>query len=137
MQVAVEIRIQPKAGTDRACGIGIRRSLPAPDYPSRAIRLDNRIDQGIAGKATPSFKVGAESFLIANYRQEITRTTSPQRTNKRGEKAGRKGFTPGVELDIRFGWHPLVSHNPASFRSFLRMWRRTSGSCRGFVFDRS
>jgi hypothetical protein len=120
MQVAIEIRIQPKAGTDRACGVGIRGSLPAPDNPSCAIRLDNRIDQRIAGKAAPSFKLGAESFFTANYRQEIARTTSPQRTHELGEQARGKGLTPGVQLDVRFGWHALLFHIPPAFAASLR-----------------
>ncbi len=100
MQVTIEIRIQPKAGSDRACGVGSRGSLPAPDNPSCAIRLDNRIDQRVAGKAAPSFKLGAESFFTANYRQEIARTTSPQRTNKLGEKA--RGRTTYVGRPARY-----------------------------------
>jgi hypothetical protein len=123
MQVAIEIRIQPKAGTDRACGVGICGSLPAPDNPSCAIRLDNRIDQRIAGKAAPSFKLGAESFLTAKDRQKIARTTSPQRTNKLGEKARGKGLTPGVQLDIRFGWHALLFHTPPRFCGLLALDR--------------
>jgi hypothetical protein len=127
MQVAIEIRIQPKARTDWACGIGICGSLPAPDNPSCAIRLDNRIDQRIAGKATPSFKLGAESFFTANYRQEVARTTSPQRTNELGEKARGKGLMPGIQLNIRFGWHALLFHTPPRFRGLLAFDRVNRG----------
>jgi hypothetical protein len=128
MQVAVEIRVQPKAGTDRAGGLGIGRSWPAPDHPPRSGKLDSPIDQRIVGKAAPSFKVSAERFFATNDRKQIARTTSAQRTNKLGEKAGRKGFTAGVELDLRFGWHTLVSHSPASFRGFLHSYLNTWGS---------
>src|ERR1700731_1365701 len=103
MQVAVEVCIQPKPGTDRACGVGIRRSFPAPDHPPRSGQLDSRIDQRIPGKAAPSFKVGAESFFATNDRKQIARTTSAQSTNKLGEKAGGKSFTARIELDIPFG----------------------------------
>jgi hypothetical protein len=115
MQVAVEIRVEPKARTDRAIDVGIRQSLPAPDHPPCAVQLDSRIDQGIARKAAPSFKVCAESPFATNDRQEIARTTSAQRTNKLGEQAGGKRFTAGVELDFRFGWHALVSHIHQAF----------------------
>ena len=127
MQVAIEIRIQPKARSDRACGVGSRGSLPAPDNPSCAIRLDNRIDQRVAGKAAPSFKLGAESFFTANYRQEIARTTSPQRANELGEKARGKRLTPGVQLDILFGWHALLFHTPPRFRGLLAFDRVNRG----------
>jgi hypothetical protein len=123
MQVAIEIGIQPKAGTDRACGVGIRGSFPAPDHPSCAIRFDNRVDQRVTGKAAPSFKLGAESFFTAKYRQEIAGTTSPQRTNELGEKARGKRLTPGVQLDIRFGWHALLFHTPPRFRGLLAIDR--------------
>ena len=119
MQIAVEIRVEPKARTDRALGVGIRRSLPAPDHPPCAVRLDSRIDQGVARKAAPSFKVGAESPFATNDREKIARTASAQRTNKLGEQAGGKRFKAGVELDIRFGCHALVSHNPLSFRGLV------------------
>ena len=66
MQVAVEIRVEPKARADGAIGVSIRRSLSAPDQPPRAARLNSRIDQGVAREAAPSLKVGAETPFAAN-----------------------------------------------------------------------
>src|ERR1700722_11714814 len=125
MQVAIEICVQPKPGTDRAFGVGIRRSLPAPDHPPRSSQFDSRIDQRIPGKAAPSFKVGAENFFATSDRKQIARTTSAQSTNKLGEKAGGKGMTASVELDSRFDWHALISHNPQAFAACFTLTPRS------------
>ena len=58
MQVAVEIRVEPKARADRAIGVGVRWSLPTPDHPPCASRLDSRIDQGVA-----RLREGSELYL--------------------------------------------------------------------------
>jgi hypothetical protein len=119
MQVAVEIRVEPKARTDRAIGVGIRRSLPAPDHPPCAVQLDSHINQGVARKAAPSFKVSAERPFATCYRQEIARTTSAQRTNQFDRQAGGKRFMAGVKLDIRFDWHKLLAIDLLGFRPAL------------------
>jgi hypothetical protein len=119
VQVAVEIRVEPKARADRAIGVGIRRDLPAPDHPPRSARLDGRIDQGVARKAAPSLKVSAKTPFAANDRQEIARATSAQRSNQLRQQAGGKRFNACVELDVRFGWHTLLAHDPPSFRPAL------------------
>ena len=81
MQVAVEICVEPKARTDWALDVGILRSLSAPDHPARAARLDTRIDQGVAGETTPSFKLSAKASFSASHGQELARATSAQRCN--------------------------------------------------------
>jgi hypothetical protein len=116
MQVAIEIRVEPKARADRAKGVSIRRSLSAPDHPPRAVRLDSRIDQCVPREAAPSLKVGAEPPFAANDRKEIARATSAQRTDKLGQQAGGKRFNAGIELDIRFGSHTLLALERPSFR---------------------
>src|ERR1700730_17056320 len=119
MQVAVEIRIEPKTRADRAIGVGIHRSLPAPDHPPHAAPLDSRIDQGVVREAAPKLEVGAEILFVANDRQEIAWATSAQCSNKLGQQAAGKRFNASVELDVCFGWHTLLSHNPPSFRPAL------------------
>ena len=119
MQVAVEIRVEPKTRADRAIGAGIRRSLSAADHPPHAASLDGRIDQGVAREAAPSLKVGAETPLAANYGQEIARATSTQRSDKLGQQAGCKRFNTGVELDVRFGLHTLLAHDRPSISTGL------------------
>jgi uncharacterized protein YggU (UPF0235/DUF167 family) len=119
MQVAVEIRVEPKARANRTTGVGIRRSLSVPDYPPRSTRLDGRIDQGVAREATPSLKIGGQARFTTDDGQEIARARSAERTNKLGQQAGRKRFNADFELDICFDSHTRLAHDPPSFRPAL------------------
>src|SRR4029077_4862006 len=119
MQVAVEIRVEPKTRADRAIGVRIRRSLSAPDHPPDTARIDGRIDQGVAREAAPNLEVGAEIRFAANDGKEIARATSAQRSNKLGQQAGGERFSASVQLDVRFASHTLSPPEPPPFRLAL------------------
>src|SRR5262249_43698082 len=106
-QVAVEIRVQPNTGADRAFAVGVRRRLPVPDHPAGAARFNGRVDEAVAGEATPSLKFGADARVGAGDRQQIARTAAPQRGNQFRQEAGGKGLRAGVDLDVRYRWHAL------------------------------
>src|SRR6516164_4137822 len=51
VQVAVEIGVEPEAGSDRSIGGVSRRRLAASNYPARAARGGRGIDQGVSSEA--------------------------------------------------------------------------------------
>src|SRR6516165_8007164 len=108
MQVAVEICVEPKPRADRAIGVGVYRSLPAPDHPARVARLDARIHQRVACEAAPNFEVRAETRFAASDTHEIAGAASAKRSNKPGKQAGSERFSAGVDLDFRFGSYTLL-----------------------------
>jgi hypothetical protein len=80
MQVAIKIRVEPEARTDRTIRISIRRSLPATNHPPYSIRLYAFADQRVARETAPGLEVRAENRFAAGYGQEIARAALAKRT---------------------------------------------------------
>ena len=115
VQVTVEIRVEPKARTDRPIGVGIGRRLPAADHPARAALLDIRIDHSVVRETAPSLQVPAKASFVANDGHKVSGITSAKCSDKLGQQAGSKRFIAGVELDGSFDSHTLSS----DLRDFL------------------
>jgi hypothetical protein len=123
MQVAVEVRVEPKPRADWALGVGVRWSLAVPDHPARAASFDIRIDQCVVRETAPGFQVLAKASFAASDSHEIPGITSAQCSDKLGKQAGGKCSLAGIDFDFRFGTHTLLL---AIRQTFDRPWHLPS-----------
>jgi hypothetical protein len=106
MQVAVEVGIEPQARADGTIYLPARRSFPASHHPARTVRLDGRVDQGIAGETAPPLQITANAEVGAGDHQKIAWATAVQSGNQLRQEAGGKRLPACLDLDTRLRVRP-------------------------------
>src|SRR6185437_15452628 len=69
-QVAVEVRVEPKAGADGPIFSNILRSFSVPQHPTGASVFDCCVDQIVVGEATPCLERRADARVATNQGNE-------------------------------------------------------------------
>ena len=100
MQVAVEVRKEPKPRADRAIDVGAGRSLPAPDHSTCVAVLDILIDQRVARETAPGFQVSAKACFAACDGHKIAGNTSTQCSDKLREQARCERLSPNIQVNV-------------------------------------
>ena len=100
MQVAVEIRVEPKPRAHRPIVFGQHRNSPAPEDPPRAPVFDRGFEQWIPGEPAPRFQFRANAFFVTDHRDQIARVAAAQHSDQLWQQARRKGLSPNIEIDV-------------------------------------
>src|SRR6516164_10815484 len=85
MQVAIEIGVEPEAGSDRAIGGVSGRSLATSNHPARTAGCGRSVDQAVPREAAPGLEIGADLGLTADDSQELAPMTAAQRSDQLGQ----------------------------------------------------
>jgi hypothetical protein len=102
LQIAVEIRVEPKPRADSPVGLGLRRSLAASDDMPEPARVRDRADQGVAGEPAPHLEIGSEARIAAHDRKRLPVAAFAERRDQPGKQAVGEGHVADVDLEVGF-----------------------------------
>ena len=112
MQVAVEVRVQPKPRTHRPIVFcrcpSSRGNNPASEDPARAAIFRSGFHKWISGKSAPRFQLRSNALVVTDQRHQITRTTAAQHSDQLRQQTRRKGLGPDIQIDVSLHWHACI-----------------------------
>src|SRR5260370_33370168 len=99
MQVAVEVRVEPKPRTERTIVFG-RRNCPAPKDEPRAPILDRRFEQWVPRKPAPRLQFRADAFFITDNRDQIAWVAAAHHSDQLWQQTRRESLAPTIQIDV-------------------------------------
>src|SRR5439155_6542567 len=104
MQVAVEIRVEPKPRAHRAA-VFCRHSggycnSPVSEDPARAAVFKRRFEEGIPGEPAPRFQLRSYALFVTDHRHQIARAALAHPRYQLRQEAERKGLAPDIQIDV-------------------------------------
>jgi hypothetical protein len=99
MQVAVEVRVEPKPRAHGPIVFG-HRNGPAPKDEPRAPVFDRRFEQWVSGEPTPCFQFKAKAFVVTDNRNQVAWVALSQHSDQLRQQTGREGLSPDIQIHI-------------------------------------
>src|SRR5215471_18442420 len=100
MQVAVEIRVEPKPRAHRPTSFGRQSSGAASKDEPRPPIFDCGFEQWIPGEPTPRFQFWADAFFVAEKGNQIARLATVQHSDQLRQKTRGESLMPDIQLEV-------------------------------------
>src|SRR5260370_28648883 len=99
MQVAVEVRVEPKPRAHRPKVFG-RRNCHAPKDEPRAPIFDSGFEQWVPGEPAPCLQFKANAFFVTDHRDQIAWAAAAQHSDQLRQQTRCKGLSPNIQIDV-------------------------------------
>jgi hypothetical protein len=99
MQVAVEVRVEPKPRAHWPNVFGHRNGSAPKDEP-RAPVFDSGFEQWVPGKPAPCLQFKSKAFFVTDNRDQIARAAAAQHSDQLRQQTRCKGLWPNIQIDV-------------------------------------
>src|ERR1700693_4341396 len=112
MQVAVEIRVEPRPRAHRTpvfCRYtGRNRNSPVAKNPARSAVFNRCFEEWIPGEPAPRFQLASNARFVTDHRDQISRAAAAQHSDQLRQEAGCESLSPDFQIDVSPHWDARI-----------------------------
>src|ERR1700693_2918093 len=108
MQVAVEIRVEPKPRAHRTILVSGYCNRPVAEDPAITAVVNRCFEECVPGEAAPGFQLASNARFVADHRDQISRSAAAQHGDQLRQEAGCESLSPDIQINVSPHWDARI-----------------------------